>query len=56
MTTAQEKLEKEDLEAKVEYLTNAEKKYEDLGPTYDCVVFNDGQIWRYEKSYFLLNK
>lgn len=38
-------MEKEDLEAKIEILTSTEKKYADLGPTYDCVLFHDGAKW-----------
>uniref|UniRef100_A0A2R5LKX2 Tripeptidyl-peptidase 2 n=1 Tax=Ornithodoros turicata TaxID=34597 RepID=A0A2R5LKX2_9ACAR len=40
------KLEKENCEAQVEILGNMEKKFEDLGPVYDCIVFHDGEMWR----------
>lgn len=40
-----EKLTKEDLEAKLEILTNAEKKFIDSGPIYDCILFHDGIKW-----------
>lgn len=44
-STEEEKLEKEDIEAKIEFLTNADKKYNDFGPVYDCVLFHDGTKW-----------
>ncbi|XP_034947596.1 tripeptidyl-peptidase 2 isoform X1 [Chelonus insularis] len=45
-TSIQDKLTKEELEARVEVLQNGEKKYNDVGPTYDCVVYHDGENWR----------
>ncbi|CAH0592745.1 unnamed protein product [Chrysodeixis includens] len=42
----EDKILKEELEARVEVLQAAEKKYNDVGPTYDCVLFHDGTIWR----------
>ena len=44
--TQLEKKEKEDLEAQLAVLLDLEKNYEDAGPVYDCVVFNDGTTWR----------
>ena len=38
---------RDDLQAQVEVLTNLGKKYSDAGPVFDCVVFNDGEVWRY---------
>ncbi|XP_064215541.1 tripeptidyl-peptidase 2 isoform X1 [Tribolium castaneum] len=40
-----DKLIKEDLDAKLEILTNFEKKYHDAGPIYDCILFHDGEKW-----------
>lgn len=42
----EDKIWKEELEARVEVLQNADKKIVDLGPTYDCVLFHDGTVWR----------
>lgn len=39
------KIIKEDLEARIELLNNYEKKFNYVGPSYDCVVFNDGDTW-----------
>ncbi|KAK3925767.1 Tripeptidyl-peptidase 2 [Frankliniella fusca] len=41
-----DKMISDDLEAQVDVLTEADKKYVSQGPTYDCVVFNDGDVWR----------
>ncbi|KAG5891542.1 hypothetical protein JTB14_028560 [Gonioctena quinquepunctata] len=41
-----EKLEKENIEAKQDILNNYEKKFNDVGPVYDCILFHDGEKWR----------
>lgn len=42
----EDKLTKDDLTAAVDILQNAEKKFSDPGPVYDCVVFHDGDSWK----------
>jgi tripeptidyl-peptidase-2 len=37
--------EKEELEAKVDVLTQLFKTFEDFGPSIDCVVWHDGEQW-----------
>ncbi|KAB7497558.1 Tripeptidyl-peptidase 2 [Armadillidium nasatum] len=41
-----EELQKENAEAELALLKQLEKKYNDVGPSYDCVVFHDGSQWR----------
>ena len=38
---------KENLEAKVEILTNKSSKTTQPGPVLDCIVFHDGHSWRF---------
>ena len=47
MPFQQEKLVKEDLQARVEVLTSLDKSFTDTGPVFDCVVFHDGHAWRF---------
>lgn len=39
-------LKREELQAQVDLLKGYDSKLVDLGPTYDCVVFHDGEMWR----------
>ncbi len=40
-----QKLEKSDLQVRLEQLRELAKSYDDPGPVYDCVVFHDGERW-----------
>lgn len=44
--TGSEKATKEDYEMQIEMLNTLEKKYNNTGPCFDCIVFNDGERWR----------
>ncbi|CAI9728027.1 tripeptidyl-peptidase 2-like [Octopus vulgaris] len=37
---------REDLTNQIEILNNLDKKHNDCGPVFDCVVFHDGETWR----------
>lgn len=39
-------LTKEDLQAQLDFMKDFENKIKDVGPVYDCVVWNDGETWR----------
>lgn len=39
-------LEKEELKSKVDILKNLQNKILDFGPSFDCVVFHDGNCWK----------
>lgn len=43
---AQSKVEKTELEARLERLIAAGQSIDDPGPIYDCLVFFDGTVWR----------
>lgn len=43
---ADEKKERQELITQLELLQELNKKYDDPGPIYDCVVFFDGSVWR----------
>ena len=37
---------KEDLNNQIDVLNNLDKKHNDCGPVFDCIVFHDGLTWR----------
>ncbi|XP_076435935.1 tripeptidyl-peptidase 2-like isoform X2 [Babylonia areolata] len=45
-TSMEDTLMREELQTQVDLLVTLDKKYNDLGPIYDCVVFHDGNTWR----------
>lgn len=40
-------LTKEDLQAQLELLKDLENKIKDVGPVFDCIVWNDGTTFRF---------
>ncbi|CAG9855173.1 unnamed protein product [Phyllotreta striolata] len=40
-----DKLEKENLDVKLDILNCFEKKFNDIGPVYDCILFHNGDHW-----------
>lgn len=44
--TESEKLEKENIDGKLEILNLCDKKFTDPGTVYDVVMFSDGEVWR----------
>jgi tripeptidyl-peptidase-2 len=38
---------KEDLQAQLEIIKELDGKVKDIGPVYDCLVWNDGATWRF---------
>ena len=42
----EDKLEKEELQARLDVLSTLDKKFSCCGPVFDCVVFHDGTTWR----------
>lgn len=39
-------LEREELKSQIDLLKDAQAKISDLGPTFDCIVFHDGEYWK----------
>ncbi len=37
---------REEMQARIDVLEQAQENYDDPGPMYDCVVFHDGEMWR----------
>ena len=48
LSLQEQKLLREELQARVELLSGMNSKCALAGPVCDCVVFNDGQSWRWE--------
>uniref|UniRef100_A0A1B6CLJ0 Tripeptidyl-peptidase 2 n=1 Tax=Clastoptera arizonana TaxID=38151 RepID=A0A1B6CLJ0_9HEMI len=42
----EEFLIKDEAQAQVDILTSVEKKFNDVGPIYDCILYHDGDMWR----------
>ena len=47
LQSQEDKTEIEDLQARVDILNSLDKKYPERGAVYDCVVFHDGESWRF---------
>jgi len=46
VTTEEDKLAHENLKQFAEVLKTLDKNFADVGPVFDCIVFNDGETWR----------
>ncbi|MBX3436779.1 MAG: S8 family serine peptidase [Planctomycetaceae bacterium] len=44
--SSQDRLQRDELQARLDVLIAAQEDFENPGPVYDCVLFHDGEVWR----------